>query len=242
MFYEPSKNDHGLARPPFKSCVVPRAIGWISTLSPNGVPNLAPYSQFTNLTFDPPYVALSVNQSHLQERKDTTTNIEQTGEFVYNMVTYDLREQMNITAAAFPADVDEFEAAGLEKAPSVLVKPWRVAASPIQFECVYVQTIRLPGEGRCGTCDIIIGKVVGIHINDTFIGDDGKIDMVSIKPLARMGYSDYTTVEHVFEMLPSQAAGLREDLGLGLEGAAGAMPRIKPQLPTVCSCQGKADT
>ena len=227
MFYEPKNNDHGLARPPFKSYVVPRPIGWLSTLSPDGVANLAPYSQFTNLTFDPPYVAVSINQSHLQERKDTVTNIEQTGEFVYNMVTYDLREQMNITAAEFPADVDEFEAAGLEKAPSVLVKPWRVAESPIQFECVYVQTIRLPGDGRCGTADIIIGKVVGIHIKDKFIGKNGKIDMVSIKPLARMGYSDYTTVEHVFEISPSKAAGVREDLSLGLEGATGAMPRIK---------------
>lgn len=227
MFYEPDKNDHGLARPPFKSCAVPRAIGWLSTLSLDGVPNLAPYSQFTNLTFDPPYVAISINQSHLQNRKDTTENIEQTGEFVHNMVTYDLREAMNVTAAEFPAGVDEFEAAGLEKAPSVIVKPWRVAASPIQFECKYVQTIRLPGNGRSGTADVIIGRVVGIHIKDEFILPDGKIDVVSIKPLARMGYSDYTTVDHVFEIAPSILAGERYDLALGLEGAAGTMPRIK---------------
>ena len=227
MFYEPEKNDHGLERPPFKSCVVPRAIGWISTLSPDGKPNLAPYSQFTNLTFDPPYVAVSINQGHLQNRKDTTENIEQTGEFVYNMVTYDLREAMNITAAEFPPDVDEFEAAGIEKAASILVKPWRVAASPIQFECIYMQTLRLPGNGRVGTADIIIGKVVGVHIKDEFMMDDGKIDIVAIKPLARMGYSDYTTVDHVFEMEPSKAAGIREDLALGLEGAAGTMPRIR---------------
>ena len=227
MFYEPEKNNHGLERPPFKSCVVPRAIGWLSTLSPEGVANLAPYSQFTNLTFEPPYVAASINQGHLQNRKDTTNNIEQTGEFVYNMVTYDLRAAMNITAAEFPPDVDEFEAAGLEKAPGILVKPWRVAASPIQFECVYVQTLRLPGYGRVGTADIIIGKVVGVHIKDEFIGADGKVDIVAIKPLARLGYSDYTTVDHVFEIEPSRAAGIREDLALGLEGAAGTMPKIK---------------
>ena len=227
MFYETDKNNHGLERPPFKSCVVPRAIGWLSTLNLNGVPNLAPYSQFTNLTFDPPYVAVSINQGHLQNRKDTTNNIEQTGEFVHNMVTYDLREAMNITAAEFPPGVDEFEKAGLEKAPSVLVKPWRVAASPIQFECTYVQTIRLPGNGRVGSADIIIGKVVGVHIKDEFIGTDGKIDILSIKPLARMGYSDYTTVDRVFEIKPSKLAGVREDLSLGLEGAAGTMPRIK---------------
>ena len=91
MFFETEKNDHGLARPPFKSCVVPRTIGWLSTLSPDGIPNLAPYSQFTNLTFDPPYVAISINQGNLANRKDTVNNIEQTGEFVHNMVTYDLR-------------------------------------------------------------------------------------------------------------------------------------------------------
>ena len=227
MFYEPDKNDHGLARPPFKSCVVPRAIGWLSTLSPEGVANLAPYSQFTNLTFDPPYVAVSINQGHGQSRKDTTVNIEQTGEFVYNMVTFDLREAMNVTAAEFPPDVDEFAAAGLEKAASFIVKPWRVAASPVQMECVYVQTLRLPGNGSVGTADIIIGKVVGVHVKDEFIRDDGKLDMVAIKPLARMGYSDYTTVDHVFEMKPSKAAGDRDDIAFGLEGAAGKMPRIR---------------
>lgn len=227
MFYEPEKNDHGLARPPFKSCVVPRAIGWLSTLSADGVPNLAPYSQFTNLTFDPPYVAVSINQGYRQNRKDTTVNIEETGEFVYNMVTYDLRGKMNVTAAEFPPDVDEFEAAGIEKAPSVLVRPFRVAASPIQFECRYFQTLRLPGNGRCGTADVIIGKVVGIHVKDEFIMPDGKIDILKIRPLARLGYSDYTTVDSIFELEPSKAAGVRDDLALGLEGAAGTMPKIR---------------
>lgn len=227
MFYQPEKNDHGLERPPFKSCIVPRPIGWLSTISVDGVSNLAPYSQFTNLTFDPPYVAVSINQGRLQNRKDTTENIEQVGEFVYNMVTYDLKDAMNITAAEFPSGVDEFEEAGLTKAPSMLVKPYRVAESPIQFECTYVQTIRLPANGRCGTADIIIGKVVGIHIKDEFIMPDGRIDVLKMRPLARLGYSDYTVVESVFEIKPSTAAGIREDLALGLEGSAGTMPRIK---------------
>ena len=227
MFYEPEKNDHGLNRPPFKSCVVPRPIGWLSTLSADGVPNLAPYSQFTNLTFDPPYVLVSINQGHLQNRKDTTVNIEETGEFVYNMATYELRGALNISAAEFPPDTDEFEIAGLTKAPSVIVKPYRVKESPIQFECVYVQTIRLPGSGRVGTADIIIGKVVGVHIKDEFILPDGKLDILKIRPLARLGYSDYTTVDSIFEMQPSDAAGIREDIATGLEGDAGKMPRIK---------------
>ena len=225
MFYETEKNDHGLSRPPFKACVVPRAIGWLSTMSADGVPNLAPYSQFTNLTFDPPYVLVSINQGRDSERKDTTVNIEETGEFVYNMVTYDLREAMNITAASFSPDVDEFEKAGLTKAPSNLVKPFRVAESPIQFECKYYQTIRLPGDGRVGTADIIIGKVVGVHIKDEFILPDGKIDIVKIQPLARMGYSDYTYVDKVFEISPSLQAGFSPDLANGLEGATGSMPK-----------------
>ena len=227
MFYSTAKNDHGLARPPFKSCVVPRAIGWLSTISADGIPNLAPYSQFTNLTFDPPYVVVSINQGYHQNRKDTTVNIEETGGFVYNMVTYDLREAMNITAAEFAPGVDEFEAAGLTKAESVLVKPYRVAESPVQMECEYFQTIRLPGNGRCGTCDVIIGKVVGIHVKDEFILPNGKLDILKMRPLARLGYSDYTTVDNIFEMKPSTLAGDRDDIAFGLEGAAGTMPKIR---------------
>ena len=203
MFYETAKNDHGLPVAPFKSCAVPRAIAWLSTLSADGVANLAPFSQFTNLTFDPPYVLVAINQDTKNRRKDTTVNIETTGEFVYNMVTWDLREAMNVTAVAFPSDVDEFERAGLTKAPSVLVKPWRVAESPVQMECRYVQTIRLPGEGMVGTVDVIIGKVVGIHISDDALTADGKIDIEKIRPLARLGYSDYTVVERAITMLPS---------------------------------------
>ena len=227
MFYEPKNNDHGLARPPFKSCVVPRAIGWLSTLSVDGVPNLAPYSQFTNLTFEPPYVAVSINQNHLQNRKDTTINIEETGEFVHNMVTYDLRHKMNITASEFDPDVDEFERAGLTKAPSKLVKPFRVAESPLQLECKYVETIRLPGDGRWGTCDVIIGKVIGIHIKDEFITPEGKIDILKIKPLARLGYSDYTYVDKVFEINLENLEGSDTNMSFVLEGAAGAEEKIR---------------
>lgn len=221
MFYETSKNDHGLPHSPFKSCAVPRAIGWLSTLSRSGRANLAPYSQFTNLSFEPPYVLVSINQTPDGRRKDTTVNIEETGEFVYNMVTYDLREKMNITASPFPESVDEFEAAGLTKAPSRLVRPFRVAESPVQLECRYVQTIRLPGKSRVGTTDVIIGEAVAVHIKDEFITPEGKIDIEKIKPLARLGYCDYTVIERSFEMLPSTAAGVCEDYGRGLEGVAG---------------------
>lgn len=215
MFYETRKNDHGLAHDPFKSCVVPRPIGWISTLSASGVPNLAPYSQFQNLTYDPPYVMFAANQKTDGTRKDSVVNAETTGEFVHNMVTYELKDAMNLTAQQLPADVDEFEAAGLEKASSRLVKPFRVAASPLQLECRYHQTVRLPGNGVMGTVDVVFGQVIGIHIDDAFIQADGKLDILSMKPIARMGYYDYTPVESIFELI---IPGLDDDVRAGMEG------------------------
>ena len=215
MFYEPLKTSHGLAHDPFKSCVVPRPIGWISTISENGIHNLAPYSQFQNLTFDPPYVMFSANQNTKGKRKDTVVNIETTGEFVHSMATYDLREAVNKSAQEVPPEEDEFEIAGVTKAPSKLVKPSRVAESPVHFECKYYQTLRLPGDSPMGSVDIIIGRVVGIHINEEFITPDGKLDIPKIKPLARMAYYDYTVVESVFEM---EIPGMNKDLIDGLEG------------------------
>jgi flavin reductase (DIM6/NTAB) family NADH-FMN oxidoreductase RutF len=216
MYYEPGKTRHGLAHDPFKSCVVPRPIGWISTISPDGISNLAPYSQFQNLTFDPPYVMFAANQNTLGKRKDTTMNAEQTGEFVYNMVTWDLKDAMNRSAQETAPDVDEFDLAGVTKAPSKRVKPFRVAESPIHMECLYHQTLRLPGSGTMGTVDIIIGRVVAVHIKDEFIAEDGKIDIPKIKPIGRLGYYDYSVIDNRFEMV---IPGDNKDLSSGLEGA-----------------------
>ena len=215
MFYEPLKTSHGLGHDPFKSCVVPRPIGWISTISENGIHNLAPYSQFQNLTFDPPYVMFSANQNTSSMRKDTVVNIEATGEFVYNMATYDLRDAVNKSAQEVPPDEDEFEISGVTKASSKLVKPARVAESPVHFECIHYQTIRLPCNPPMGSVDVIIGRVIGIHINDEFITPGGKLDIPKIRPLARMGYYDYTAIESVFEM---EIPGMNKDLIDGLEG------------------------
>lgn len=216
MFYEPKRNDHGLSHDPFKSCVIPRPIGWISTLSLAGVPNLAPYSQFQNLTFDPPYVMFGANQTTDGRRKDTVVNAEQSGEFVYNMATYDLREAVNISAQQVPPEVDEFELAGVTKAPSKLVKAYRVAESPVHFECLYYQTFRLPGNSPMSAVDIVIGKVIGIHIRDELITSDGKLNVLKIRPIARLGYYDYTIVDSVFEMV---IPGPNEKLRAGMEGA-----------------------
>src|SRR4030042_244777 len=218
MYYDPDRNAHGLPHNPFKSCVVPRPIGWISTITPEGVHNLAPYSQFQNLTYDPPYVMFAANQNTRGRRKDTVVNVEQTGEFVYNMETYDLREAFNRSAAEVPPEVDEFELAGVTKASSVRVKPCRVAESPIQFECRHHQTLRLPGNGLMGTVDVVIGRVILVHIKDNAIGPDGRLNVLRVRPLARLGYYDYTTVDSIFEMV---IPGENEALLIGLEGAAG---------------------
>lgn len=196
---------------------MPRPIGWISTVSAKGIHNLAPYSQFQNLGFDPAYVMIAANQLEPGRRKDTVVNIEETGEFVYNMATYDLREAVNRSAAEVPPEVDEFDLAGVTRAPSVRVKPFRVAESPIQFECSHYQTLRLPGRNGKGTADVIIGRVVLIHIKDEYILPDGRIDIVKIRPLARLGYYDYTTVDSIFEMV---IPGSNDRLMGGLEGDA----------------------
>jgi flavin reductase (DIM6/NTAB) family NADH-FMN oxidoreductase RutF len=217
MYYDPEKNDHGLSRGPFKSCVVPRPIGWISTVSVEGVDNLAPYSQFQNLGFDPAYVMLSANEGERGKRKDTVVNIEETGEFVYNMATYELRDAVNRSASDVPPEVDEFELAGVTKAPSIRVKPCRVAESPVQFECRYYQTLRLPGSNGLGAADVIIGRVVLVHIKDEVVRPDGRLDILKIRPLARLGYYDYTTVDSTFEMVIPGSSD--RQMG-GLEGDA----------------------
>lgn len=218
MFYQPGKTPHGLPHDPFKSCVVPRPIGWISTVDTAGAANLAPFSQFQNITFDPPIVMFSSNQNSSGKRKDSVANAEATGEFVWNMATYDLREAVNISAQEVDPGVDEFELAGLERAPSTLVKPPRVKASPIQFECVYLNTLRFPGNGPMGSVDVVFGRVVGIHIADEALTSEGLVDIQKIRPIARLGYYDYTVVDDIFRMV---IPGDNTALLAGLEGSAG---------------------
>jgi len=204
MHYDPVLDNHGLAFNPFKALVGPRPIAWISSVSKDGIDNLAPFSQFQNLSYDPPLVMIAVNQTGMSadeiRRKDTVNNIEATGGFVYNMVPYTLKDKMNLTAVPYEASVDEFAVAGLTKADSIKVKAKRIAESPVQFECEYLQTIRYPGKNPKGTCDMIIGRVVEIHIADEYILPNGRLDILKIRPLARLGYFDYTTVDSSFSM------------------------------------------
>jgi flavin reductase (DIM6/NTAB) family NADH-FMN oxidoreductase RutF len=217
MYYEPGLTPHGLPHDPFKSCVVPRPIGWISTLDRQGRANLAPYSQFQNVSFNPPIVMFSANQTTDGRRKDSVCNAEDTGEFVWNMATYALREAVNLTGQEVPPGVDEFELAGLTKLPSRKVRPPRVAGSPIQFECVYLNTLRFPGPPPMGSADVVFGRVVAVHIDDAVITPEGLVDILKIQPLARMGYYDYTFVDQRFQMV---IPGSNPALLAGLEGSA----------------------
>ena len=203
MFYEPDKDDHGLPFNPYKSIVVPRPIGWISTLSRAGAVNLAPYSQFNNVGYDPPYVMFSANCfPGTGRRKDSVRNALDTGEFVVNMATYDLREAINITSQFVPPGVDEAALAGLDMIGSRIVKPPRVAASPVHLECRFHSSFALPGNSFDQVHHMVIGRVVGIHIRDEALTAQGKLDILKIRPLARLGYFDYTTVDAVFSMRP----------------------------------------
>jgi len=194
MFYEP-KSGHPLPHNPFKACVAPRPIGWISTLSRDGIVNLAPFSYFNAVLDDPPTVMFSASGAHLEGPiKDSALNAKETGEFVYNMATWDLREQMNLTSASVPRHIDEFELANLAKAPSTIVKPPRVAESPVQFECRTVKVLELSPSNT-----VVFGEVVGIHINERII-TNGRIDLTKAMPIARCGYMDYAVVREIFEM------------------------------------------
>lgn len=194
MFYDAVKNDHGFPNDPFKALVAPRPIGWISTVSTSGNVNLAPFSYFNAFAQAPHYVAFGIGPP-----KDTLHNVEATGEFAFSMATWDLREQMNATSAHVAAEVDEFELAGLEKAPCRLIRPPRVAASPVSLECRLFQIVPLPNDDGSVEHHMVIGRVLGVHIDDRYI-HDGRVDTAAMKPIARLGYSEYATVTEAWRM------------------------------------------
>ena len=192
MFYEPARRDHGLPHNPLKAIVAPRPIGWISTLSAEGVANLAPYS-FFNLVSDTPAIVMFASSGI----KHSLTNIRANGEFVCNLATRSLMEAVNLTSKPIPADESEFELAGLEQAPSRLVKPPRVAAAPCALECVAIESRDLRDrKGDMTGTVITFGEVVGVHIDDAYI-EDGLLRTEKLQTLARGGYFDYSWVDNV---------------------------------------------
>ena len=178
--------------------VVPRPIAFVSTVSPEGVTNLAPYSFFNAVASNPPTIVFSSSRHTGHKEKDTLANVEATGEFVVNVVVDDIAEAMNRTAAEFPAAVSEFEVAGLTPAASVKIRPPRVAESPVNMECRLQQVIDLgSGEQQHG---LVIGEVVLLHIRDELI-DGHRINHQLLKPTGRLAGSMYCHTAEVFEMV-----------------------------------------
>jgi flavin reductase (DIM6/NTAB) family NADH-FMN oxidoreductase RutF len=194
MFYEPKKG-HGLPHNPSKAIVAPRPIGWISTVSPEGVPNLAPYS-FFNMVSDHPFSVMFASD----RPKDSAGNAVATGEFVANLASRDLAEKMNASSIDAPSGVDEFDYAGIETAPCVIVKPPRVAAAHAALECKVSMAFHpRDAAGNEMQTFIVMGEVVGVHIDDRYIRD-GRFDAALSENLARLGYFDYLAVGELFEM------------------------------------------
>lgn len=202
--YDPSKG-HRLPHNPIKAIIAPRPIGWISTIGADGIANLAPYSFFNIMSEKPPILLFSS-----EGRKDTIRNIEATGEFVYNLVPRSMAEAMNISSTDWPAEVDEFEKAGLEKIASDAVAAPRVAGSPAAMECRLLDIRRLTDlDGYDVDAEVITGQVVRIHLLRDVL-DNGHFDIVKAGTIARAGYrGDYVSVSETFEMLRLPAAQQR---------------------------------
>jgi flavin reductase (DIM6/NTAB) family NADH-FMN oxidoreductase RutF len=198
MFYDPIANKHGLKHDPWKAIVAPRPIGWISTVGPDAVCNLAPYSFFNAVSERPPYVMFCSSGM-----KDSIRNIHDTGEFVCSLATYGLRYNMNMTSAPVPRGVDEFRIGELTAAPCRLVRPPRVKESPVAIECRHWKTVDLPPATPGGPAGyhVVFGQVVGIHIDEAFIRE-GIVDTAAMRPIARLGYMEYAvvTAETVFSI------------------------------------------
>ena len=198
MFYR-TQQGSGLDRDPLNAIIVPRPIGWISTLDATGRANLAPYSFFNAVAYEPPQVMFAATSKHaFGGLKDSAHNAKETGEFVVNLATWTLREQMNASAVMAPHEVDEFEYAGLKKAPSQLVKAPRVAESPVHLECIYTQSLELESDDDEPNT-VIFGKIIGVHIDDRYI-KDGLVDTAALEPIGRLGYLDYVKVDKTFSM------------------------------------------
>ena len=197
LFYEPHARDKTLLpHNPFKALIAPRPIGWVTTRSAAGAINLAPYSYFNAFADRPPIIAFCS-----EGRKDSVTNVAETEEFVWNMPTWALREAMNQTSVALERGRSEPVFADIEMAPSRLVAPPRVKASPAALECKLIEVKRLVDRrGTALDSWLVFGEVVGVHLDPTFL-KDGIVDMAAMRPIARCGYNDYVVADHVFQMV-----------------------------------------
>ncbi|MCB2115330.1 MAG: flavin reductase family protein [Rhodobacteraceae bacterium] len=188
MFYRP-EDGHGLPHNPFTAVVTPRPIAWVGTRGAAG-DNLAPYSFFNAIAYEPPQVMFASTG-----RKDSLRNIEGTGVFSISIVEYTAREAMNMTSGPWPSETDEFTLAGVAKAECTTIPCPRVADAPATFECRLTEVITLPGRGNY----LVLGVVTGVHLRDDCLVE-GRFDVTRFQPVARSGYKDYTVVRELFQM------------------------------------------
>ena len=200
MFYDCVRKGHGLPHDPLKQCVVPRPIGWVSTIDAAGHVNLAPFSFFNLVSENPPLVIYCPVGAHVEGgEKDSLRNIREVGEFVVNVATWDLRVAVNASSAPAPSEIDEFELVGLTKEPSTMVRPPRVKESPLHLECRVAKVISMPGVfGGVPNC-MVLGEVLGVHIRDDLL-EDGLLKIDRLQPIARLGYQEYAVVRETFTM------------------------------------------
>lgn len=200
MFYTPEQG-HPLPYDPFKALIAPRPIAWISSCDSSGAVNLAPYSFFNAVAGRPPQIMFASGGSDRSGGvKDTVHNIRETGEFVINLVTWDLREKMVETSADVPRGLSEFETAGLESCHSEEVSPPGVAESPARLECVCTQMVDLLSEDPARPNIAVFGRVVGVYIDDRML-HEGKVDAAKMNLIARLGYQDYARVSEIFRLV-----------------------------------------
>jgi len=198
MQFDPQEIDQSAIYKLITGAVIPRPIGWISSISDDGVLNLAPFSFFNAVGDDPPHVMFSTVRPN-NSNKDTLNNVLATKQFVVNMVTEDTVERMNTTSQAFLPDENEFELAGLTPIPSVKVKPPRVKESPITMECELVHHYTLENH-KYGGATIMVGKIVMFHVDESVLLDNYKINLETYKPVARLAGSNYSKLGEIFSI------------------------------------------
>jgi flavin reductase (DIM6/NTAB) family NADH-FMN oxidoreductase RutF len=203
IFFEPEKRDRTLMPyDPFKGVIVPRPIGWISSMSKAGQVNLAPYSYFNGVLSHPRIVSFCS-----ETEKDAAAFAIESGEFAWSMATWALREKMNATSEGLPRGESEFDYAGLATAPCRLVRAPRVADSPAALECKVTQVVRVLDAGGRETGGVVVyGQVIGMHIDERFI-KNGRFDLGAVRPIARCGYDEYAVVDGVFAMKRPESGG-----------------------------------
>ena len=198
MQFDPNELEYSAIYKLLTGAVIPRPIGWISSISEAGINNLAPFSYFNAVGEDPPHVMFSTVRSN-NSNKDTLNNVLATKQFVVNMVTEELAERMNATSQPVPADVDEFKLTGLTPIPSVKIKPMRVKESLVTFECEMVHHYFLEDHKNGGAC-IIIGRIVMMHFDNKVLLDNYKINLETYKPIARLAGSNYAKLGELFSI------------------------------------------